>query len=62
MIGAVMNYCETETSEYYYAYYNKEGKRVKEHDAAAEVAASSAVMPSKRGARSHAAMTPSDTF
>ena len=62
VIGAVMNYCETETSEYYYAYYNKEGKRVKEHDAAAEVAASPAVMPSKRGARSHAAMGPSDTF
>ena len=62
VIGAVMNYCETETSEYYYAYYNKEGKRVKEHDAAAEVAASPAVMPSKRGALSHAAMGPSDTF
>lgn len=62
VIGAVMNYCETETSEYYYAYYNKEGKRVKEHDAAAEVAASPAVMPSKRGTRSHAAMGPSDTF
>ena len=62
VIGAVMNYCETETSEYYYAYYNKEGKRVKEHDAAAEVAASPAVMPSKRGASSHAAMGPSDTF
>lgn len=24
-----MNYCETETSEYYYSYYTKDGKKVK---------------------------------
>ena len=29
LIGTVMNYCETETSEYYYSYYTKEGKKVK---------------------------------
>lgn len=30
LIGTVMNYCETETSEYYYySYYNKDGKKVK---------------------------------
>lgn len=29
VIGVVLNCCKTETSEYYYAYYNKEGKRVK---------------------------------
>ena len=29
IIGVIMNFCETETSEYYYAYYTKDGKRVK---------------------------------
>ena len=29
LIGTVMNYCETETSEYYYSYYTKDGKKVK---------------------------------
>lgn len=29
IIGVVMNYCETETSEYYYSYYTKDGKRVR---------------------------------
>ena len=29
VIGVVMNFCETETSEYYYAYYTKDGRRVK---------------------------------
>ena len=29
VIGAIMNYCETETSEYYYAYYTKDGKKVR---------------------------------
>lgn len=28
VIGVIMNMCEAESSEYYYAYYNKEGKRV----------------------------------
>lgn len=32
VIGAVMNYCETETSEYYYSYYTKEGKRVRKSE------------------------------
>ena len=27
-----MNYCETETSEYYYSYYTKDGKKVKSSD------------------------------
>lgn len=42
IIGAVLNRCEVETSEYYYAYYNKDGKRVKPSDksAAAPVQAS----------------------
>lgn len=31
VIGAVMNYCDAQSSEYYYAYYNKDGKRVKKH-------------------------------
>ena len=29
VIGAVMNYCETETSEYYYSYYTKNGKKAR---------------------------------
>lgn len=29
VIGVIMNFCETETSEYYYSYYTKDGKRVK---------------------------------
>ena len=29
-----MNCCETETSEYYYSYYTKEGKKVKNGSAA----------------------------
>ena len=29
MVGAVMNYCNVEKSEYYYAYYNQQGKREK---------------------------------
>ena len=28
-----MNYCETETSEYYYSYYTKDGKKVKKGSA-----------------------------
>lgn len=32
VIGVVMNFCETESSEYYYAYYNKDGKRVRKSD------------------------------
>lgn len=32
VIGIVMNMCEAETSEYYYAYYNKDGKRVRKSE------------------------------
>lgn len=31
VIGVVMNCCDAQSSEYYYAYYNKDGKRVKKH-------------------------------
>ena len=48
VIGTVMNYCESETSEYYYAYYNKEGKRVRTSDDV--VATDPAPAPAKRTA------------
>lgn len=32
VIGAVLNDCKVESSEYYYAYYNKDGKRMKHGD------------------------------
>lgn len=32
VIGVIMNMCEAESSEYYYAYYNKEGKRVRKSE------------------------------
>lgn len=32
VIGVAMNMCESESSEYYYAYYNKSGKRVRASD------------------------------
>lgn len=32
VIGVIMNMCATESSEYYYAYYNKEGKRVRKSE------------------------------
>lgn len=32
VIGAVMNYCEAETSEYYYSYYTKGGRKVRKSD------------------------------
>ena len=32
VIGVIMNMCEAESSEYYYAYYNKEGKRIRESE------------------------------
>ena len=59
VIGVVMNCCETESSEYYYAYYNKEGKRVKkgEHNAAPAPSASETAfavdMPAPRGRGRH---------
>ena len=33
VIGTVLNFCESEKSEYYYSYYNKEGKKVRKRDA-----------------------------
>lgn len=32
VIGVIMNMCEAESSEYYFAYYNKEGKRVRKSE------------------------------
>lgn len=32
VIGVIMNMCEAASSEYYYAYYNKEGKRVRKSE------------------------------
>lgn len=32
VIGVIMNMCAAESSEYYYAYYNKEGKRVRKSE------------------------------
>ena len=32
ILGVILNGCETETSEYYYAYYTKDGKRVKKSE------------------------------
>lgn len=55
LIGVILNDCETETSEYYYAYYNKEGKRVKTSDSVKASASESDFpmeMPAQRG-RSH---------
>lgn len=52
IIGVIMNYCETETSEYYYAYYNKDGKRVKTGESAATSGPASdfaTEMPTRRG-------------
>lgn len=56
LIGVVLNDCETESSEYYYAYYNKEGKRVKTTESAPE-AGQAVSLPANRGSgrpRSHA--------
>lgn len=33
VIGTVLNFCETERSEYYYSYYTKDGKRVRKSSA-----------------------------
>lgn len=38
VIGAVLNDCEVESSEYYYAYYNKDGKRMKNGDSSSVTA------------------------
>lgn len=46
VIGAIMNFCETESSEYYYAYYNKDGKRVRKEN---YTPAEAAPMPAMRG-------------
>ena len=36
-VGVVMNYCNVEKSEYYYAYYNQQGKREKGSSSAVKV-------------------------
>lgn len=46
VIGVVMNMVEAESSEYYYAYYNKDGKRVRKSKGHAEAAPS---LPAQRG-------------
>lgn len=43
VIGAVMNYCETETSEYYYSYYTKDGKKVRSSESSSRGAAQGVV-------------------
>ncbi len=45
VIGAVMNYCESEKSEYYYSYYAKDGKDRSRTPAPQAVAASPAPRP-----------------
>lgn len=45
IIGAVLNNCEVETSEHYYAYYTKDGKRVKNAGKAPSLPTSSASVP-----------------
>lgn len=47
VIGVVMNMCEAESSEYYYAYYNKDGKRVCKSET--HVAADVPNLPVQRG-------------
>ena len=45
VIGAVMNYCETETSEYYYSYYTKDGKKARSSEGSTRGAAQGVVPP-----------------
>lgn len=45
VIGAVMNYCETETSEYYYSYYTKDGKKARSSEGSSHGAAQGVVPP-----------------
>ena len=47
VLGTVMNCCETESSEYYYVYYNKDGKRLR---ASEEVLVQPSAAPAKRTA------------
>lgn len=46
VIGVIMNMCEAESSEYYYAYYNKEGKRVRKSE---EHVSDGPQLPQQRG-------------
>lgn len=52
IIGAVANMCEADSSDYYYSYYNKDGKRVRKssHHEPADAPA----MPAARGAAANA--------
>ena len=57
VIGAVMNFCDTEKSEYYYSYYTKDGKKgsLPDYDAQSPRPASSApTQPARPAARSSA--------
>lgn len=38
VLGTVLNYCENEKSEYYYSYYNKDGKRVRKSSGSSQSA------------------------
>ena len=42
IIGTVMNYCEVESSDYYYSYYTKDGKRVRKGEGSQGAGAASA--------------------
>ncbi len=56
VIGVVMNMVEAESSEYYYAYYNKDGKRVRKSKGHTE---DGPALPPQRGGSAAAAGTPS---
>lgn len=55
VIGAVMNMCKVEANEYYYAYYNEDGKRVRKHKSE-----KSSFMPARRSATSFDATASAD--
>ena len=38
VLGTVLNFCENEKSEYYYSYYNKDGKRVRKSSGSSQSA------------------------
>lgn len=38
VLGTVLNFCESDKSEYYYSYYNKDGKRVRKSSASSSSA------------------------
>lgn len=50
VIGAVLNYCETEKSEYYYSYYTKDGKKNPKIDLESSASPQPAPAPAKKPA------------